>query len=170
MHRRQPWHRKQQFFEGQDTLEYVLLVAGVLSFQFFLAVLSHVAELYHGLPHADPNTSVAHTRHLRRGESWSRRLRTTRIPDLRQQADHLYSMLPTGFRNSAFALKLRSVADCANDACFKRTKTSPLFLVEKEDVAEFANWTKACGRHKEEGEWRTVRPVPKRRRRHKPGC
>lgn len=170
MHRRQPWHRKQQFFEGQDTLEYVLLVAGVLSFQFLLAVLSHVAELYQDQLYHEQNTNVANTGHPGKHESWSRRIRTTRTPDLRRQADHLYSMLPTGFRNSAFALKLRSVADCTNDACFKRTKTSPLFLVEKEDIAEFANWTNACGRHKEEGEWRTVRPVPKSRRRHKPGC
>ncbi|KAL1469291.1 hypothetical protein MTO96_004993 [Rhipicephalus appendiculatus] len=165
MHRRQPWHRKQQFFEGQDTLEYVLLVSGVLSFQFALALLSYIAERYHAVPQDEPRTGLTHRyfhqggrplvnreslRPLVHGES------LTRGPgDVRERAAYLYDMLPQGFRNSAFALKLRGIAECGRrgKTCVGLDAGLPHRLIENVDLTEFAEWKRqACAFEEASGE------------------
>ncbi|KAL3221233.1 hypothetical protein MRX96_029570 [Rhipicephalus microplus] len=154
MHRRQPWHRKQQFFEGQDSLEYVLLLSGVLSFQFALALLSYIAERYHAMPQDEPRTSLTdRSFHQERrslvkreslgplvhGESFARGLE-----DVRERAAYLYDMLPQGFRNSAFALKLRGITECGRPgkSCVGLDAGLPHPLIESADLAEFAEWKK----------------------------
>ncbi|KAH6940659.1 hypothetical protein HPB50_004078 [Hyalomma asiaticum] len=143
MHRRQPWHRKQQFLEGQDVLEYVLLVSGVLSFQFVLALLSYAAERYHSMPEQDRGSKSWDTQEER---PLADRKSVPRFPDVREQAAYLYDLLPEGFRNSTFALKLRRIAQCGRrgNPCV-RLDAGPFRLIEDVDLAEFAEWKRARG-------------------------